>query len=316
MITPYEALKTHIKQHVIGQESLIERLLIGVLTGGHLLIEGLPGLAKTTAVHALASGTAMSFQRIQFTPDLIPGDITGSDIYLPENGRFQFMPGPLFHDIILADEINRAPPKVQSALLEAMQEHQVTSGGITHELSPAFMVVATQNPIEQEGTYLLPEAQLDRFLMKINVDYPNAEDELKILQQHQQQKPTPNDIEYALTQEQLLDSRRAVNNIYIDEMLERSIVTLVAATRKLGDWFPEQDNWLSRGASPRASLALAHASRARAYLNERDFVEPDDIMALTHDILQHRISLSYAAHAKQLTPRKIINMIVDTVPVP
>jgi len=283
-----------------------------------VLLEGLPGLAKTTVVRALAGGLALGFQRIQFTPDMIPGDITGGDIFLPQDGQFQFIPGPVFNEIILADEINRAPPKVQSALLEAMQEHQVTVGGTTRALPEIFMVIATQNPIEQEGTYPLPEAQLDRFQLKVRLDYPSAEDELKILRlDHDRVLGAPAAAaDPALTAGGLLELRRAVNAIYLDEMLERYIVALVGATREPGRWDAELADWLARGASPRASLALAHTARAQALLSGRDFVEPDDILQLAPDALNHRIGLSFAARAAGVTPDRAIERIVACVPVP
>lgn len=315
----FAALKTHIEQAIIGQPRLIERLLTGVLADGHVLLEGLPGLAKTTAVRALASGMNLRFQRIQFTPDLIPGDITGSDIFVPQDGHFQFIEGPIFNDIILADEINRAPPKVQSALLEAMQERQVTVGGVTRELSPQFMVIATQNPIEHEGTYPLPEAQLDRFLMKTHIDYPSADDELAILHLEQQRLTATTSapsIMANMTPEQVLQARAAVCRIYIDEMLERYIITLVGATRNPAAWDPELAGWISRGASPRASLALAHAARARAYLSGRDFVEPGDIIDLAHDILNHRIALNFSARAAEVSVAQVIERIIEAVPIP
>jgi MoxR-like ATPase len=316
---PFFALKSHIERLIIGQSKLIERLLIGVLADGHILLEGLPGLAKTTAVRALASGMNMRFQRIQFTPDLIPGDITGSDIFVPQDGHFQFVEGPIFNEIILADEINRAPPKVQSALLEAMQERQVTVGGVTRKLSPVFMVIATQNPIEHEGTYPLPEAQLDRFLMKTHIDYPSADDELAILRQEHQRLSggtTASEIPAVMTHDQVMQARAAVNGIYIDEMLERYIVTLVGATRNPSAWDPELTAWIGRGASPRATLALAHAARARAYLTGRDFVEPGDIVDLAFDVLNHRMALTFSARAANVSNADIIERIVEKVPIP
>ena len=313
------ALKTHIETTLVGQTVLVERLLISVLTNGHLLVEGVPGLAKTTAVRALAEGIAARFQRIQFTPDLIPGDITGTDIFIPNEGRFRFVEGPIFNDIILADEINRAPPKVQTALLEAMQEHQVTTGGVTRKLSPVFLVMATQNPIEQEGTYPLPEAQLDRFLMKVELDYPTAAEELEILRRDSarlQGTGTPTAPQAPLTSQHIMDARAAVNHVYMDQMLERYIVTLVGATRNATRWDDQAARWLARGASPRATLALAHAARARAYLCERDFVEPGDIMDLAYHVLNHRIALSFAARADGITRQQVIARLIEKVPAP
>jgi MoxR-like ATPase len=315
---PISALKTHLQRTIVGQQKLIERLLISILTEGHLLVEGVPGLAKTTAVRTLAEGMALHFQRIQFTPDMIPGDITGTDIFVPADGHFRFIEGPLFHEIILADEINRAPPKVQSALLEAMQEHQITVAGTTHKLSDIFLVMATQNPIEQEGTYPLPEAQLDRFIMKVALDYPNADEELEILNRDTARlrgdETTP--AHAALTTADILTARRDVNNIYIDPMLERYIVTLVSATRDSKQWDVELAAWLDRGASPRATLALARCARARAYLAERDFVEPADILDIAVDVLNHRIGMSFAARAEGITPAQAIERILEGVPIP
>ncbi len=315
MKNDFEALKAHIETAIVGQATLIERLLTGVLADGHLLLEGLPGLAKTTAVHQLASGMAMPFQRIQFTPDLIPGDITGSDIFVPQDGHFQFIAGPIFNEIILADEINRAPPKVQSALLEAMQERQVTVGGTTRPLPEIFMVIATQNSIDQEGTYPLPEAQLDRFMIKTHIDYPSADEELEILRRAQ--RPTASQHKHAaISAAQVLTARKAVSEVYIDEMLERYIVTLVGATRDPSPWDEVLTPLLTRGASPRATLALAQTSRARAYLRGRNFVEPGDIIELAHDVLNHRIALSFTARAEGVNCRELIERITDVVPVP
>ena len=311
-------LRRHIETHIVGQKKLIERLLIAILADGHLLIEGVPGLAKTTAVRALATGLDLSFQRIQFTPDLIPGDITGTDIFTPQTGAFQFVSGPIFNEIILADEINRAPPKVQSALLEAMQEQQVTVGGISRKLSAVFVVIATQNPLEHEGTYPLPEAQLDRFFMKITLDYPTADEELEILRREEQtlagrRAETP---AAAMNKEQLLATRRQVNAIYLDEMLQRYIIALVNATRDPSPWLPEITAWISYGASPRASLALARAARALAYLRQRDFVEPGDILDVAFDVLNHRLGLSFSARAEGVTRQQLIEQITAAVPIP
>ncbi len=315
---PIAALKTHLQRTIVGQQKLVERLLITILTEGHLLVEGVPGLAKTTAVRTLAEGMALRFQRIQFTPDMIPGDITGTDIFVPADGHFRFIEGPLFHEIILADEINRAPPKVQSALLEAMQEHQITVTGTTRKLSDIFLVMATQNPIEQEGTYPLPEAQLDRFIMKVELDYPNPDDELEILQRDTARLRGDNAVptQAALKAEEILAARQAVNHIYIDPMLERYIVTLVGASRDPQRWDDELHAWLARGASPRATLALARCARARAYLAERDFVEPADILDVAADVLNHRIGMSFAARAEGVKPAEAVARIVERVPIP
>jgi len=311
-------LRRHIQQRIVGQNQLIERLLVGILADGHLLLEGLPGLAKTTAVHTLADGMSLSFKRLQFTPDLIPGDITGGEIFLSHEGRFEFIEGPIFNEIILADEINRAPPKVQSALLEAMQERQVTVSGQTRKLPEIFQVIATQNPLEQEGTYPLPEAQLDRFLMKIELDYPDQEEELRILQQESQRLRGDGDTTeaFALTPDAIRAARAEVTRVHMDEMLERYCVTLVNATREPSKWLPAAEEWLAYGASPRATLSLARAARALAYLRQRDFVEPADIIDLAYNCLGHRIGLSFAARAAGLDAKQIIQQLVETVPVP
>lgn len=312
------ALRRHIQHTIVGQNRLIERLLIGLLADGHLLLEGLPGLAKTTAVHTLADGMALSFRRVQFTPDLIPGDITGTDIFLSQEGEFKFIEGPIFNEVILADEINRAPPKVQSALLEAMQERQVTVAGVTRKLPEVFQVIATQNPLEQEGTYPLPEAQLDRFLMKVELGYPEQDDELEILKREtaRLQGNEQHSGLAILTPNEIISARNEVNHIYIDDMLQRYIVTLVNASRNPGAWIDDAKEWLAYGASPRATLALARCAKALAYLRQRDFVEPADIIDLTYDVLNHRIGLSFAARAEGITSHQVIQQLVDTVPVP
>jgi MoxR-like ATPase len=315
---PLAALKDHLQRTIVGQQRLVDRLLIAVLVEGHLLVEGVPGLAKTTAVRTLAEGMALRFQRIQFTPDMIPGDITGTDIFVPADGRFRFIAGPIFHEIILADEINRAPPKVQSALLEAMQEHQVTVAGTTRKLSDIFLVMATQNPIEQDGTYPLPEAQLDRFIMKVELDYPNADEELEILKRDTARLRGDSAVptQAALKANDILAARHAVNHIYIDPMLERYIVTLAGATRDPKRWDDELAAWLARGASPRATLAIARCARARAYLADRDFVEPADILDVAADVLNHRIGMSFTARAEGVRPTQAIARILERVPIP
>lgn len=316
----FDSLKSHLQQQIVGQQAMIERLLICLLTGGHVLLEGLPGLAKTRTVQTLATGLAMRFKRIQFTPDLIPGDITGSDIFIPQEGHFRFIEGPIFNDIILADEINRSPPKVQSALLEAMQEHQVTVGETTRALPACFMVIATQNPIEHEGTYPLPEAQLDRFLMKIIVDYPDAEDELTIVRAERariaEQQHIPDRGASVVTIEQLLLARQAINNIYIDEMLERYIIKLINSTRNPDAVNPSLEGLISRGASPRASLALTRTAMAKAWLDGRDHVQPGDIHFMLNDILRHRITVTFKAHSQGLSVDDLIHQIRDSIPVP
>ncbi|GMR08998.1 MAG: MoxR family ATPase [Gammaproteobacteria bacterium] len=316
--TEFLSLRKHLESIIVGQQTLLDRLMISLLTGGHILLEGVPGLAKTTAVNALASGIHASFQRIQFTPDLMPGDLTGTDIYDPKDGGFRFINGPIYNEIILADEINRAPPKVQSALLEAMQERQVTVGGITRQLPELFIVMATQNPLEQAGTYPLPEAQLDRFLLHVVLDYPSQEEELEILKRdrithYSDEHP---DLNTPLHPETVLAARREVSDIHVDEMLERYIVSLVAATRDLAQWDPDWKDFLIAGASPRASIALLRAASAMAYMRGRDHVIPDDIMEIAPDVLRHRIILGYAGRAESITQDDIISHIIEKIPVP
>lgn len=310
-------IREHLESIIVGQSKLIDRLLIGVLTGGHILLEGLPGLAKTTAVSALASGIQASFQRIQFTPDLMPGDLTGSDIYSPKDSSFHFIEGPLFHEIVLADEINRAPPKVQSALLEAMQEHQITVGGVTRDLPEMFMVLATQNPLEQSGTYPLPEAQLDRFLLHVVLDYPNAADELLILRRDRQQHfDTDKTSKSPITPETVLTARREVSQVHVKEVLEKYIVKLVGLSRNLKSIKKEWKDYLRAGASPRASISLLRASSAMAYINGRDYVIPEDIIEVAPDVLRHRLCLSHTASAAGVDADEIIQELIAAVPVP
>ena len=311
-------LREHLEQVIVGQSALIDRLMISLLTGGHILLEGPPGLAKTTAVNTLASGIHASFQRIQFTPDLMPGDLTGSDIFDPRQGDFRFVEGPLFHEIILADEINRAPPKVQSALLEAMQEHQVTVGSTTRRLPDLFIVMATQNPLEQSGTYPLPEAQLDRFLMHVILTYPTQEEEFQILQRDRQRHfgAAPLAITSPLQPDTVLQARNEVAAVHVEDMLERYIVSLIAATRALETIDENWRDYLIAGASPRASIALLRAASALAYLRGRDYVTPEDIMAMAPDVLRHRMVLAFAARADNVSPDYMIQRILEHVPVP
>ncbi len=312
------ALRRQLETVVVGQHALLDRLVIGLLTGGHILVEGLPGLAKTTAVKTLAAGVHASFKRIQFTPDLLPGDLTGSDVYDPREAGFCFVEGPLFHEIILADEINRAPAKVQSALLEAMQEHQITVGGVTRTLPPLFMVMATQNPLEQAGTYPLPEAQLDRFLLHVALDYPSAEEELEILQRDRArltapQGAAPSAVVDVVT---VLAAREEVKRVHLDPMLERYIVALVGATREVGKWVREYGELVEVGASPRASLAIARAAGGHAYLCGREYVVPDDILEIAPDCLRHRIVLGFAARVEKVSRDGVIRRLLEAVPVP
>jgi MoxR-like ATPase len=310
------ALRQSLERTIVGQSALLDRLVIGLLTGGHLLLEGLPGLAKTTAVKALAGAVHARFQRVQFTPDLLPGDLTGSDIYNPQEGSFCFVEGPLFHEIILADEINRAPAKVQSALLEAMQEHQITVGGVTRPLPPLFMVMATQNPLEQAGTYPLPEAQLDRFLLHVELTYPSAEDELLILQRDRADNAIAVESGPRMDVQTVLAARDEVKKIHLDNALERYIVTLVGATRDIAHWLPDRVGMIEVGASPRASLAIANAACAYAYLHGREYVIPDDIHAIAADCLRHRIIPSFNARMEKVSCNAMIQALLNVVPVP
>ncbi len=313
------ALRSALDRVIVGQPRLLDRLVTGLLTGGHILVEGLPGLAKTTAVKTLADNVHAGFQRIQFTPDLLPGDLTGTDIYNPHSHHFEFRPGPLFHQIVLADEINRAPAKVQSALLEAMQEHQVTVGGTTHILPELFMVMATQNPLEQAGTYPLPEAQLDRFLLHVVIDYPSTDEELSILQHNRArlrgEGEAPSEAA-RVTVETILAARAEVARVFIDEPLERYIVELVTATRDLERYLPDKGAAVEVGASPRAALAIAQAASATAYLRGRDYVIPDDILEVAADCLRHRLILGMGARLEQVTRDELIAALLDRLPVP
>jgi MoxR-like ATPase len=314
------ALRLQLEQAIVGQAALLDRLVIALLTGGHLLVEGLPGLAKTTAVKALADAVHAGFQRIQFTPDLLPGDLTGTDVYRPATGEMHFVPGPLFHDIVLADEINRAPAKVQSALLEAMQERQITVGGVTRTLPPLFLVMATQNPLEQSGTYPLPEAQLDRFLLHVVLHYPEADEELRILDldllRHAHDHPAPARDVLGLDAATVLQARHAVRRIHLAPILRHYIVDLVRATRDPGALVPRLAGMVEAGGSPRAVLALAHAAQALAYLRGREFVLPDDIIELAPDVLRHRIVLALEADLQGVSADALIADLLQAIPVP
>lgn len=310
------ALRHYLTSQIFGQERLIDRLLIALLADGHLLVEGVPGLAKTKAIKQLAEGLEGSFQRIQFTPDLLPSDITGTDVFRPESAVFEFQQGPVFHNLILADEINRAPAKVQSALLEAMAEHQVSVGNHTYPLPPLFLVMATQNPIEQEGTYPLPEAQLDRFLMLVKIGFPDAQVERKILQQargialHGEQKPPQQ-----LSQATIIAAREEILNLHMADALEEYLVQLVIATRTPSKFDAELASWIRFGASPRGSIALDRCARAHAWLTGRDFVSPEDIQAVLFDTLRHRIILSYEAEAAGIDQDQVLQRLLDVVAV-
>ena len=308
-------LKEWLASKIVGQEHLVERLMIALLADGHLLVEGAPGLAKTKAIKTLSEGMEADFHRVQFTPDLLPADITGSDIYRPQKGTFEFQAGPLFHNLVLADEINRAPAKVQSALLEAMAERQISVGKNTYPLPELFLVMATQNPIEQEGTYPLPEAQMDRFLMHVLVDYPAPEAERAILALSRQEalnEPTT-EVE-PLTQKSLFDARKQVNKIHMSEAVEEYLVQLILATRNSTAYSGELGQWLDYGASPRATIALDKCSRALAWMEGRDFVTPDDIRAVAHDVLRHRLILSFEAEAGGINANQVIDKLLETVP--
>jgi MoxR-like ATPase len=320
-IEHFSALKTHLSSQIIGQEAFVENLLIALLANGHLIVEGPPGLAKTRAVNALANGLEADFHRIQFTPDLLPADLTGTDIYRPEDGTFVFQPGPLFQNLVLADEINRAPAKVQSALLEAMGEGQITVGRKTYQLPDLFLVMATQNPIEQEGTYPLPEAQLDRFLMHVEINYPDAKSELEILKLNRGEALAANVKNKAstslrvLSQEEIFSARDEVLNIHMAQPLENYIVDLIIATREPEKYDPQLKTWLAFGASPRATIALDRCARARAWLHNRDFVSPEDIQAVFHNVLRHRILLSYQAEAEGISANQLLDRVLELVAV-
>ena len=320
-------LNDYLNSQVLGQASLVSRLLIALLADGHLLVEGAPGLAKTRAVKALAVGVEGHFHRIQFTPDLLPGDLTGTDIYHPEDGSFVFQPGPIFHEMLLADEINRAPAKVQSALLEAMAERQVTIGGKTYPLPALFLVMATQNPIEQEGTYPLPEAQLDRFLMYVKIGYPDARVEHEILMLARREalgllNDALHDTEVSLSpvtplrQDILFEARREVLNVHTSEDLAQYLVHLVVATRDPTPYSDQLARWLRFGASPRATIALDRCAKAHAWLAGRDYVTPEDIHVIAHDVLRHRILLTFEAEAEGISTDAFLDELLRLVALP
>ena len=302
-------------QHIVGQRHLVDSLHIALLSNGHVLLEGVPGLAKTLAIKTLAQTIDAKYSRIQFTPDLLPADVLGTMIYSVQKEQFQIKRGPIFANFVLADEINRAPAKVQSALLEAMQERQVTIGEKTFKLDEPFLVMATQNPIEQEGTYPLPEAQVDRFLLKVIIGYPTKEDEKLIIRQNI--SPVKNQVQPVVRPEDILDAQKIVERIYLDEKIERYIVDIVFATRFPADYdLKDLSGIISFGASPRASISLARAARAYAFLRQRGYVVPEDVRAVCHDVLRHRIGLSYEAEANNITTDEVITNILDKVEVP
>jgi len=312
-----QTLKQHVEKHIIGQQHLVNRLLIALLADGHLLVEGAPGLAKTRAIKVLSDGIEADFHRIQFTPDLLPSDLTGTEIYRPQDSTFVFQKGPLFHNLVLADEINRAPAKVQSALLEAMAERQITIGSTTYPLPELFLVMATQNPIEQEGTYPLPEAQLDRFLMHVRIDYPDAESEREILKlaRGEAHQNTVEDIKQ-ISAQTLLDARDEILDIHMAENIEDYLLEIILTTRQPEKYGKDLQQWLQYGASPRATITLDRCARAHAWLAGRDFVAPEDIQSMAFDVLRHRLILSYEAEAEGITTDRFINELVNRIAVP
>jgi MoxR-like ATPase len=320
VVEQFQQLEAHASRLIIGQAHLINRMLIALLCDGHLLVEGAPGLAKTRAIKVLAESIEGNFHRLQFTPDLLPADLTGTDIYRPQEGTFEFRKGPLFHNLILADEINRAPAKVQSALLEAMEERQISVGDKTYPLDGLFMVMATQNPIEQEGTYPLPEAQLDRFLLHVEVGYPTPEDERRILVLNRDEAKAgerdPFQPPEVLSEESIMQARQDILHLHLAEELEEYIVNIVIATRDPGRVDDSLDGQVMYGASPRASMGIDRAARARAWLSGRDYVGPEDIQAVASDVLRHRIVLSFEAEADGVNENAIIEGILDGVGVP
>ena len=311
-------LKSYISRHIIGQQKLVDRLLLALLADGHLLVEGAPGLAKTRAIKVLGDGVEADFHRVQFTPDLLPADLTGTEIYRPQDGSFHFQRGPLFHNLILADEVNRAPAKVQSALLEAMAERQITVGRETYQLPQLYLVMATQNPIEQEGTYPLPEAQLDRFLLHVEITYPEAAEERAILELarqeahrgYEQAESSP------VTQEAIFAARDEALDTWMAENLEQYLIQLVLATRNPGAYGDDLAQWLQYGASPRATIALDRCARVHAWLNDRDFVGPEDVQEVVYDVLRHRLILNYEAEAEGITTDHVIGELISRIAVP
>jgi MoxR-like ATPase len=319
---PIEALRerltplyNEIGKVIIGQRLMVDRLLIGLLTGGHLLLEGVPGLAKTLAVSTIARSLHLSFHRIQFTPDLLPADVIGTQIYNPRSGEFSIKKGPIFANFVLADEINRAPAKVQSALLEAMQEKQVTIGENTYTLEKPFLVLATQNPIEQEGTYPLPEAQVDRFMLKLKIGYPTKEEELAILNRMAKVEPDLV-VKPVLTAQDIFELRAGLESIYVDDKIKRYIIDIVHATRSPEEAKLDIGPYIQHGASPRASIYLALASQGHAFLQGRGFVTPDDVKAIGYDVLRHRVTITYEAEAEDLTSDDLLKRVFDGISVP
>ena len=319
-------LQARMAASIIGQETVVERLIIGLLANGNLLVEGLPGLAKTRAIKSLAKNLEADFSRIQFTPDLLPSDVTGTEVYYQKDGagEFRFEPGPIFANIVLGDEINRAPAKVQAAMLEAMEERQVTVAGTTHRMPRLFMVMATQNPVEQEGTYPLPEAQMDRFLMHVNIEYPPVEDEVLIVDlvrgEEKEQVAEGGATDQAdverIPQSAVFEARAEIADVHVSDAMKRYIADLVYATRTPEKYSADLDRWIDVGGSPRASIALDKCGRVHAWLNERDFVDPEDVRAVVHDCLRHRLMLSYEAQGEGVTADRVIDAVVEQVALP
>ncbi|SMY16462.1 AAA family ATPase [Photobacterium aquimaris] len=314
LASTFQRLNDYLQSQVIGQPNLVKQLLIALLADGHILVEGPPGLAKTRAVKVLADCIEGDFHRIQFTPDLLPSDLTGTDIFRPETAEFTFQPGPIFNSLVLADEINRAPAKVQAAMLEAMAEKQITAGRKTYPLPELFLVMATQNPIEQEGTYPLPEAQLDRFLLQLNVDYPNAESELEILRLNRGEALGVAAAEQIhISQNDIFAARKEILNIHMADDVEHYIIRLVMATREPHRFGEQLQSWLQMGVSPRATLALDRCARAHAWLSGRDFVTPEDVQVMAYPVLRHRLLLSYEAQAEGIAADRVVDTLISQV---
>jgi MoxR-like ATPase len=310
-----DPLYAAIERVIVGQRVMIDRLLVGLLVGGHMLLEGVPGLAKTLAVRTLAQGLRLSFHRIQFTPDLLPADVIGTQIYNPRTGEFSIKKGPVFANLVLADEVNRAPAKVQSALLEAMQERQVTIGDHSYPLEQPFLVLATQNPIEQEGTYPLPEAQVDRFMLKLRLDYPSKDEEFAILERMSSLEPNLA-VEPVLGPADIFRVRQAIDQLYVDEKIKRYIVDIVHCTRKPADYGLDIAPYIQYGASPRATIFLTRAAKGQAFLDGRGYVTPQDVKSIGCDVLRHRVILTYEAEAEDMTPEDLLQRIFDHLKVP
>jgi MoxR-like ATPase len=308
-------LYSEMEKIIVGQRYMLDRLMVGLLTGGHILLEGVPGLAKTLAVRTLAQGLRLSFQRIQFTPDLLPADVIGTQIYNPRTGEFSIKKGPIFANLVLADEINRAPAKVQSALLEAMQEKQVTIGDTTYALDQPFLVMATQNPIEQEGTYPLPEAQVDRFMLKLKLTYPSKDEELAILNRMAAVEPNLT-IAAVLSPADIFELRRAIDQVYVDDKIKRYIVDIVHSTRAPAEYGLNIASYIQYGASPRATIYLTRAAKGQAFLDSRGYVTPQDVKTIGHDVLRHRVAITYEAEAEDITSEQLIQRIFDHLKVP